>query len=392
MSECCRSLCIVSGHELNPTFGGVDRVSATLSDFFEARGIRVYHLATRRCFPERNLKENEFVIPLGSDDEKQKFCDSFFSSKNIQIAIIQGFTDCPKLPPSVKTISVFHGNPGLWNDSSITGHIDSSTKLARFPFYLLRPLLKLFVFRKILLRKFRALERVCFLQMLSHDRAVLLSRRFIPLFLKCIGIEKCPESLTAIPNPVPFPPQQKCVSGKKENRILFVGRLQNAQKRVDLLLKSWAMLEPVFPEWSLDIIGDGIDRAVLERLSKHLKLKRVCFHGHQNPVDFYKRSKIFTLTSECEGFGMVLVESATFGCVPVAFDSYAAVRDIIDDGVNGCLVPPFDVKKYSEVLALLIRNEDLLSRLSANAFGISEKFSVERVGAQWLALFDELLN
>ena len=384
------NLCIVNGNELCPSFGGVDRVSSTLADFFESQGITVYHLATQRCFPEKELGENQFIIPAGTAELKQKFCEEFFRSHGIRIAMIQGATNCPPLPRGVKTISVLHANPGLWTDSSITGHINSSTRLSRFPFSLLKPILKFPLIRKAILRKFQKSERGQYCHLLTRDRTVLLSPNFIPDFLKCAGIEKCPDSLTAIPNPAPFPSSQHCEG--KENKILFVGRLQNAQKRVDLLLKIWAILEPVFPDWSLDIVGDGIDRGMLEKLARSLSLRRAYFLGHQNPVGFYKKSKIFTLTSECEGFGMVLVEAAAYGCVPVAFNSYAAAGDIIDDGNNGFLIAPFDVQKYADTLACVIKNDEEWQRLSMKAPGITEKFSIENVGGQWLSLFDELLR
>ena len=88
---------------------------------------------------------------------------------------------------------------------------------------------------------------------------------------------------------------------------------------------------------------------------------------------------------------MVLLEAAAFGCVPVAFDSFAAVRDIIDDGENGALVPAFDLDAYAETLARLMRNDALRERLAKNAqTQIREKFSMDQIVKKWEELFSRL--
>lgn len=81
-----------------------------------------------------------------------------------------------------------------------------------------------------------------------------------------------------------------------------------------------------------------------------MKLKRITFYGFQNPDEFYKKSLVSCMTSNFEGFGMVLVEAMQYGCVPFAFDTFTALHDIIDDGVNGFIIPPFDEDKYAETV------------------------------------------
>lgn len=64
------------------------------------------------------------------------------------------------------------------------------------------------------------------------------------------------------------------------------------------------------------------------------------------------------MTSTFEGFGLVLVEAMQHGCVPIAFDSYPAVRDIISHGENGILIPPFQEEDYSNAIMALTNNPD----------------------------------
>lgn len=87
---------------------------------------------------------------------------------------------------------------------------------------------------------------------------------------------------------------------------------------------------------------------------------------------------------------MVLCESAAFGCVPVAFDSFAAVHDIISDGENGALVPAFDLDKYAGTLARLMSDASERERLAKNALKIPEKFAPEKIAESWESLFGEV--
>lgn len=61
---------------------------------------------------------------------------------------------------------------------------------------------------------------------------------------------------------------------------------------------------------------------------------------------------------------MVLTEAMTFGVVPVAFNSYAAITDIIDDGKNGLLIPPFSHRAFARKLGALMKDEELRMEMS----------------------------
>lgn len=115
-------------------------------------------------------------------------------------------------------------------------------------------------------------------------------------------------------------------------------------------MRIWEKVEKACPGWHLDIVGDGPDAELLKDSAQKLGLSRIVFHGFQNPGPYYSRASIFCMTSTFEGFGLVLVEAMQHGCVPIAFDSYPAVRDIISHGENGILIPPFR-KKITQTLS-----------------------------------------
>jgi glycosyltransferase involved in cell wall biosynthesis len=131
-------------------------------------------------------------------------------------------------------------------------------------------------------------------------------------------------------------------------RLISVGGLRY-EKRQDLLLKAFAKLSD---KYTLTIIGDGIKRDELEKLSKKLEIdNRVVFLGYlKNPYPYIKSADIFLLTSEYEGFPNVLLEANLLKIPVIAFNSIGGVAEIIENGVNGVLVPYKDINTLVETI------------------------------------------
>ena len=224
-------------------------------------------------------------------------------------------------------------------------------------------------------------------------RTIVLSKGLSPRLEKHLTAKQIAEQkIAAIPNFASYPKAETDFSAKKKE-LLFVGRMSFVEKRPDLLLKIWAKLQSAFPEWSLRFLGDGDYLPTLKKLAGTLGAERVRFEGFRDPAPFFRDASIFCMTSAYESFGNVLVEAAAFGCVPAAFDSFPAARDIIDDGENGALVPAFDLDAYAETLARLMRDDALRERLAKNALAqIPEKFSPQKIGDAWEKLFEKVLS
>lgn len=86
---------------------------------------------------------------------------------------------------------------------------------------------------------------------------------------------------------------------------------------------------------------------------------------------------------------MTLTESLQTGVVPVAFDSYAALHDIITDGYNGFTVPYGDVKTFVRRVRELMDDDGLRLQMARNAIESSARFSAAAIVSKWLALFEE---
>ncbi len=208
------------------------------------------------------------------------------------------------------------------------------------------------------------------------DAFVLLSESFKEEFCRVAGMTVAPK-LHALSNPLLLAPP--AVLPEKRKEVLYVGRLPWQHKRVDRLLKAWSRVEADFPDWQLTIVGEGAAQDLYKELGRELKLKRVSFEGKQDPRPYYARARIFCMTSSFEGFGLVLIEAQAAGCVPVVFESYASVHDIIDDGINGCLVKPFDIAAYAETLGNLMRDEATLNTMAEAARKSVARFDSERI-------------
>lgn len=184
------------------------------------------------------------------------------------------------------------------------------------------------------------------------------------------------------------------VFDKKLKEIIYVGRLDFVQKRVYRVIDTWNYLEERFPDWHLTIVGDGEDRQNLEDHVKCLGLKRVSFEGFQKPVEYYKRASILLLTSDFEGFPLVLAECMSFGVIPVVYNSYSAVGDIIDDGKDGFVIPyhkdGYKADEAAGMVAQVMSDDVKRENMALAAIGKSEEYSVERIYAEWIKVFEKL--
>lgn len=197
------------------------------------------------------------------------------------------------------------------------------------------------------------------------------------------------KKVRVIPNPIRF--TDTTLSSLKNKRILACGRLCY-QKSFSSLVRAIRPVFDRFPDWRLDIIGDGQEYASLQEEITRLSLNNHVFlRGNQaNVQDWMADASIFVMTSRSEGFGLVLVEAMSCGLPPVSFACPAGPKDIISDGVDGFLVPPGDEEILSERICALIEDESLRKKMSAAALKKAERYRIPRITEQWMALFEEL--
>lgn len=127
-------------------------------------------------------------------------------------------------------------------------------------------------------------------------------------------------------------------------------------------------------------------------MAARMKLRNVTFHGHQDSLPYYERATIVSFTSDFGGWGMALTEGMQMGCIPVSFDSYLAVRDIIVPGKTREIVPPYDEEAYALTLKALMGNENKRKQMAENAFNHVRRYDIQKIAGQWDELFHSLRN
>ena len=143
--------------------------------------------------------------------------------------------------------------------------------------------------------------------------------------------------------------------------ILAVGRWDSAEryKGADTLISAIPKVLKSNPETFLALVGDGDDRPRLEQLARDLGVsEQVHFlHGLTPEQLFacYANCDLFALPSRGEGFGIVFLEAMAHG-KPVVGGAHGGIRDIVEDGVTGILVPHGNIERLGEVLASLLND------------------------------------
>lgn len=224
-------------------------------------------------------------------------------------------------------------------------------------------------------------------------RYVLLSESFRKDLLSFTSIFGGGEKnhIKSISNPLTISRPSRDYSNGKKKQILFVGRLM-PQKGLKYLLPIWKEFSKTNTEgWELVILGDGPERGYVETYIAKERLENIRIDAPTTNVEcYYEESAILVMTSLYEGFGLVLTEAMSRNCVPIAFDSFSAVHDIIESEKNGILVQPFDIQEYVSQLNQLTHNDERLKILSKTAIEIVDKFDIEVIGNQWIEMFEEL--
>lgn len=165
---------------------------------------------------------------------------------------------------------------------------------------------------------------------------------------------------------------------EKTKKILFVGRL-DPEKNIPLLIKSVKQIENKFSNFEVCIVGDGIEKERLEKLSKQLNVSnKVIFTGKVSDEDLiklYNICDIFVLPSLVELEGMVVLEAMSCGkAILIANSPDSASKYFVKN--NGFLFDPYSVKDLSEKMMMLLTNNNLLKNMSKQSYKNSNDYDI----------------
>jgi len=195
-----------------------------------------------------------------------------------------------------------------------------------------------------------------------------------------------------IPNPIESQRYENLKDiSKRKKVIVSAGRLIPL-KGYDVLLKAFSKVSDVFPDYNLVIYGEGGERESLSVLSKTLGIShKVNFPGFSEDIisDIYDAS-VFVLSSHHEGMPNTLMEAMACGIPCVSTDCEMGPRELIDDGVNGLLVPVGDVDKMADAIISLLSSSEFASSLGKNAKRILKTHDERFISSKLLDYFSSL--
>lgn len=193
--------------------------------------------------------------------------------------------------------------------------------------------------------------------------------------------ETVQQLMVTIPNAVP--PFPSDVILEKKPIIISVGRLDEGKSH-HILIKAFAKIAPDYPNWSVEIYGEGIERETLDALIAGLNIgTQVRLLGRTQEVpQKLAQASIFAFPTLFEGFSNALAEAMAAG-LPVVASDCAGNLALVDHEKNGLLVRCQDVGEMAQGLKILIESPDKRSQLGAAAQESMTQFSPETIMKQW---------
>ncbi len=182
--------------------------------------------------------------------------------------------------------------------------------------------------------------------------------------------------------------------GERDKRIVSVGRL-NKQKNYPLLFDALTDIFRDYPEYHLDIYGEGVlEGALKEDVARRGIGEKVVFHGfcadvHSKIVN----AEMFVMPSDFEGMPNALIEAMAIGVPCISTDCpCGGPKMVIQDGKNGTLVPVGDRDKLSLAIRKYIEDKEYALGLGKEAAKIKEKLKCASIAKQWLEFIEKCLN
>lgn len=194
---------------------------------------------------------------------------------------------------------------------------------------------------------------------------------------------------------IPHPLQEVHVGNVNFNplTVVMIGRIVPAKGHAKAIDAFKIVVEKI-PQAKLLFYGVGSLQAELQAKIAEINLSNsIIFKGFSaNVAEIFSSVALSICTSDSEGFSLAVQESLQNNCPVVSFDCYYGPRDMIEDGVNGYLVPLGDVEALADKIIKILTEPGLRDKLSANCARSVEKFSPNIVASKWAKVFDELTN
>ena len=199
-----------------------------------------------------------------------------------------------------------------------------------------------------------------------------------------------------IPNPifitgeVPFVPYDK-----REKSVVSVGRIDNFQKRYDVMLDAFKLFSGRHPEYVLKLYGKGVDEELIASWVTDRGLSdKVKFMGlTTQPMQDICHDGMFLITSDFEGISNALLEAMAVGLPCVSTDHPpGGARLLIQSGENGLLAPTGDAIGLAEKMCMFAENPELARKCGESAKDVTRRFDPNRIVDMWENYISDIVN
>lgn len=179
-------------------------------------------------------------------------------------------------------------------------------------------------------------------------------------------------------------------------RLIYVGRLDEVQKRISDVVAVVRGLNDAEVDFVIDIVGDGPRREFVEgELADLIAAGKVRMHGWLSAAEVIaamRQSEVFILASAYEGFCISLTEAMANGCLPIVTDIDSGNKQLVNDNVNGFVVPIGDIEAFIDKITVLAKDRELLIRLRLAAWETGRKYSIDRMVENYIGCFEEAIE
>lgn len=203
--------------------------------------------------------------------------------------------------------------------------------------------------------------------------------------LKRINSSISEPQIVTIPNPLMAIEDSSSVTSLNNRKIVFVGRL-SPEKGVMRLLRIWENIYLKLQDYSLLIYGEGPAKSEMAHFIKSHSLPRVFLKGYCNDKSsIFTGSDLLLMTSDTEGFGLVLIEAMYYGVPSVSFDCPVSPKEIIAD--TGVIIPCFDEQAYGKAVIKILEDKDSLVNLQQRCLTRVRSYYIDIIINKWNNLF-----
>lgn len=364
-------------NSLLPSRGGIEKVTYKLSEIFQANQ---YECFFAYQYVDYSNIPNYKKIKFNHKDNIHsyyKLFSNFIEKNDINIVIIQGLVQrklikildkCKKLY-NIKIIFCLHNTPY---------YITFLPKPQKIVNKLIITIKEIFYgFKNPYIVEQQQLYKIC-------DYYIVLSPSFIKE-AKQVFMLPDTKKITCIRNPLIFNSNEYIDTTQKKNEVLIITRFDENQKNIIGALNIWKKANTQCAGWSLIILGYGESESIYKNYIKTNKIENVQILGPtETPHFFYRQASIFMMTSRYEGLAVTLLEALQYRCIPLAYNTFSSIHDIIIDKLNGYIMPAFNEDLYVHQLVSLMKDYNLRGKLMDNSLITLEKFTTEKITDKWM--------